>query len=244
MSSTINIYPDEEALIRHATDEIAGLINQTLAERDICTFVLSGGSTPKALYTKLSSAPYHHTIPWHKVHFFWGDERCVPPDHQDSNYRMAKESLLDHIELPPENIHRMPGEKSPDLAANEYEQVVRKYVPGGSGMPRFDITLLGIGDDGHTASLFPDTPVVKEQKKLVTSVYVPALASWRITLTFPVINNSKSVLFLVKGASKAKIIGQVLNENSPENRYPVQKINPTDGKTVWFIDKEAAAKLE
>ena len=244
MTSIINIYPDEETLVEQSADKISGLIHQTLTEQEICTFVLSGGSTPEALYSKLSSVPYNHTIQWGKVHFFWGDERCVPPGHADSNYRMAKESLLDHIELPPENIHRISGEISPGTAAEEYEQAVRKYVPDGNGLPRFDITLLGIGDDGHTASLFPDTPVLKEQKKLVASVHVPALASWRITLTYPVINNSKSILFLVKGASKAKIIGQVLSGSNPDNRYPVQNINPQDGQVIWFLDKEAAAKLE
>ncbi len=244
MSSIIKILPDEETLIRQSADEVTGLINQTLAEKDICTFVLSGGSTPKALYSKLASAPYRKTVRWEKVHLFWGDERCVPPDHQDSNYRMVKESLLDHIDLPPENIHRISGEKPPDVAAQEYEQEVRKYVSGACGIPRFDITLSGIGDDGHTASLFPGTPVLKEQKKLVASVYVPGLKSWRITLTFPVINNSKVILFLVKGSSKARIMSQVLNGNSSGNRYPVQKINPTDGKKIWFLDKKAAAMLE
>ena len=244
MSSIIKISPDEETLIRQSADEITGLINQALAEKDICTFVLSGGSTPKALYSKLASAPYHQAVRWEKVHLFWGDERCVPPDHQQSNYRMVKEALLDHIDLPPENIHRIPGEKPPDIAAQEYEQEVRKFVPDAGGIPRFDITLSGIGDDGHTASLFPGTPVLEEQKKLVASVYVPDLKSWRITLTFPVINNSKAILFLVKGASKAWIIGQVLNRESSGNRYPVQKINPKDGKKIWFLDKEAAAMLE
>lgn len=202
------------------------------------SLVLSGGSTPRALYELLTETD---EIDWLKVHIFWGDERCVPPDHADSNYRMAREALLDHVPLPHANIHRIRAEQDPEQAAESYEDELRHYL-GPDG--RFDLVLLGMGDDGHTASLFPETAALDETERLVLANNVPQLETWRITLTAPLINRARNVAFLVAGENKAAPLREVLHGPRQPHRYPAQMIAPENGRLVWFVDQAAAANLE
>lgn len=210
------------------------------------TFVLSGGSTPKLLYEMLGSSPYKEKLPWPYIYLFWGDERCVPKDHEHSNYRMVETLLLSKIDMPPENIFRMEGEHAePTIAAAEYEQKIADFFAAkGKGgdiipavaCPEFDFVLLGMGKDGHTASLFPNDPVLIEENKWVASVaqsptepYLP-----RITLTLPVINHGKIVTFIAVGDEKQKLLHEFqTNYDLANKKYPAAKINPT-GKLIWF----------
>jgi 6-phosphogluconolactonase len=205
---------------------------------------LSGGSTPKALYSLLATPGFADRIPWPKVHLFWGDERCVPPDHAESNYRMVRESLLSKINFPPENVHRMAGEKEPKLAAAEYDNELKTFFQLSEGEPpRFDLILLGLGEDGHTASLFPGSEALKETKLLVTANFVGQLNTARLTLTLPVLNNAGNVCFLVAGASKAAIVKEVLGTDSATGKLPAQRVRPVRGALTWFITRDAAAAL-
>jgi len=201
---------------------------------------LSGGSTPKALYSLLAAPPYVDQVPWNIVHLFWGDERCVPPDHQDSNYRMTKEAMLTKVPLAENQIHRIEAELEPDVAASKYSQVLESFF---GGVPRFDLVLLGMGDDGHTASLFPGTKALHDNDHLVVANYVEKFKTHRITLTAKVINNAARVNFLIVGDSKTKVLKEVLEGNREPDRLPSQLIQPTDGKLLWLVDRAAAANL-
>ena len=202
------------------------------------TVALSGGSTPRVLYELLSDPrePFRDQIAWDKTHFFFSDERHVPPDHPDSNYRMVNEAMFSRVPVPPENIHRIPAENpNADAAANNYETDLRKFF--GEAIPSFDLLLLGLGEDGHTASLFPH---FKPTAGLVAAQWVEKFNSYRITMTLPVLNNAKSIVFLVTGASKAEILREVISANKKPDFYPAQAISPTNGAVSWFIDKAAA----
>ncbi len=242
MKPDIKISPDKNKLIQESAAYITGLIQDSLKVKDKCTFVLAGGSTPKDLYETLASEKYRAVIDWSKVHVFWGDERCVPSDHLDSNYRMAKEALIDHIDISPENVIRIPAEKEPAEAAREYEETIKRFFGGTSQFPVFDIILLGIGEDGHTASLFPGTDALEEKKRWVTEVYVPKLDTYRVTLTFPVINNGMNVIFLVAGLSKAEIVRNILNKEGLN--YPAAYVEPVNGKLVYLIDEAVGAGIK
>jgi 6-phosphogluconolactonase len=209
------------------------------------TVALSGGSTPRALYALLASDQFRSQVPWPQGHFFWGDERCVPPDHFESNYRMAREALLDAVPIPTQNIHRMPGEYVDHTrAATEYEQTLKTFfeVPAGKA-PRFDLILLGMGDDGHTASLFPGTAALTERERWVTDNYVEKLATHRLTLTVPVINHAANVVFLISGESKASVLRKVLEGEYQPQRLPSQFIRPEGGTLMFFVDQAAAKEL-
>lgn len=201
---------------------------------------LSGGSTPKALYALLATKP---GIPWDKVCFFWGDERHVPPDDPDSNYRMVNESLLSKIQVPPENIFRIHAEeKDAATAAQQYEQTTKDFFHLSPGQfPRFDLILLGTGPDGHTASLFPGTAALNETQRLVVANWVPKFNTERLTFTYPVLNAAACVTFLASGPDKASILQEIL-ENSAAG-LPSQKVRPTNGKLIWLLDEAAASKL-
>lgn len=230
------------ALQRAAANAIAKHLNEARAVRGIATLVLSGGSTPKAIYQLLGAEPLRSQLDWNNIHLFWGDERCVPPTHAESNYRMTNRALLEKIEIPDKNIHRIPGEREPRAAAESYEQEIRNFFTlNANELPQFDVTLLGMGDDGHTASLFPDTTILNETNRLVAEVFVPKFNAHRISMTFPVLNNSRTILFLVSGASKAGILREVL-EGEP-TRFPVQRVQPANGTLHWFVDATAAALL-
>lgn len=202
---------------------------------------LSGGSTPRVLYELLSDPrePFRDQIAWDKTHFFFSDERHVPPDHAESNYRMVNEAMFSRVPVPPENIHRIPAENPvAEDAAKAYETDLRKSF--GEAIPAFDLLLLGLGEDGHTASLFPHSPALKETERYVVAPWVEKFNAYRITMTLPVLNNGKSVVFLVTGASKAEVLREVIKTDKNPDLYPAQAISPTNGAVSWFIDKAAA----
>ena len=237
----IVIVPDPQELAREAAQRFAGLVGDAAASRGRFSVALSGGSTPEALYRLLAEEPYREQIPWDKVHLFWGDERCVPPDDPGSNYWLASDVLLGQVPIPAGNIHRVPGELEPDAAARAYERDLNDYFCG--PRTRFDLVLLGIGSDGHTASLFPGSTSLWETKHLVLAVeahYENRPAS-RVTLTLPAINSARHVWFLVTGSAKAGIVQAVL-KGGGEN-LPAQQICPTAGVLTWLLDAGAAGKL-
>jgi len=231
-------------LNRKAAEEFVGLGGAANARRGRFTVALSGGSTPKALYTLLASAEYRNRLDWSRVHLFWGDERCVPPDHPESNFRMVQESLLSKVETPPENIHRMAGEKNPQAAAAEYENELRRvFSSSQAAAPRFDLIYLGLGEDGHTASLFPRSAALSEKQRWVAVAYVERLKTHRLSLTLPVINAAAQITFLVAGESKRAIVKQLLGAGGDPSNFPAAKVSPTDGKLTWLITEDAAADL-
>ncbi|MCA0452940.1 MAG: 6-phosphogluconolactonase [Chloroflexi bacterium] len=236
----IRIAQDTTALAEMAAETIQTLADDAIQARGSFTIALSGGSTPKALFILLASQ-YHDTIDWNRVFIFWGDERCVPPDHADSNYRMARETLLDHVNLPTDNVFRLKGELPPPEAAEDYERVLHSFF--GDELPRLDLILLGMGDDGHTASLFPHTEALKETQRWVVPNYVSAKETWRLTLTALVINNAANVMFLVAGTEKAERLKQVLQGAYQPETLPSQLVKPTNGNLIWGVDQTAAALL-
>jgi len=223
----IEIFANAQELARGAAEYFVARSGEAVAQKGFFTVALSGGSTPKALYQLLVDLD----VPWSRIHFFWSDERHVPPDHPDSNYRMAYEAMLSRVPVPEGNIHRIRGE-NPDAAeaAREYEQTL---------LP-LDLILLGLGTDGHTASIFPGSEVLHETKRLVAAPWVEKLNTYRITMTLPLINNSAAVLFLISGAEKAGIVKEVLE--GPK-QYPAQFVQPTHGRLLWMLDKDAASRL-
>lgn len=208
--------------------------------------VLSGGSTPQALYHLLASPEYARRIPWEQTHVFWGDERCVPLDHPDSNYRLAYDTLLSHIPLPADHIHRIPAEKEPMEAAAQYETHLLAHLRAGipGHLRLFDLTLLGLGSDGHSASLFPHTPALQETGRLAVANFVPSHNQWRVTLTAPAINFlSDRIVFLVSGASKAAALNRVLYGSRDPAALPAQMIQPISRRLLWLVDAQAASEL-
>jgi 6-phosphogluconolactonase len=233
-----------QELFQVAADEVIRAANDAVRERGRFTIALAGGSTPRNLYT-LIAANAGSSLPWSKVFFFWGDERHVPPADPESNYRMAEETLLSKIPVPPANIFRIPAE-NPDASAvaESYEQTLRKFFALAPGeFPRFDFILLGMGPDGHTASLFPETAALQEKTRLVVANSVEKLHTSRITLTLPVLNAARCVAFLVSGADKAVMLHEVLEGQAPGERYPSKLVRPSDGKLIWFVDRAAASQL-
>jgi 6-phosphogluconolactonase len=231
-------------LFQAAAEEVIRAATDAVAERGRFTIALSGGSTPKNLYT-LIAANASASLPWAQMFFFWGDERHVPPDDPDSNYRMAKEALLSKVPTPPANIFPIPAE-NPDAsaAAETYEQTLRKFFSLAPGeFPRFDLILLGMGPDGHTASLFPETEALQEKSRLVVANWVEKMKTSRITFTLPVLNAARCVAFLVSGTDKAAVLHEVLESNAPSEKYPSKLVQPGEGKLIWFVDRAAASEL-
>ena len=225
-------------LSRKSAERFIQLARELVEASGRMTVAFSGGSTPKHLYSLLASPDYKNRIPWNNVELFWGDERCVPPDHSESNFRMAQEALLSKIKIPHENIHRMRGEQEPQAAAAEYEKELQKiFGLNSEALPRFDLILLGIGEDGHTASLFPDSEALNETKHLVLAPLVGQLTSYRLTLSLPVLNNAANVWFLVAGRSKAGAVKQAFGSSSD---LPAARVQPVNGKLIWFITRDAA----
>jgi 6-phosphogluconolactonase len=231
-----------DTLAREAAQHFPDLAREAADSRGRFSVALSGGSAPAALYGLLAQDPFRAQIPWAQVHLFWGDERCVPPDHPDSNYRLAYETLIRHVPIPSANVYRIRGEIEPDLAARAYERTLQDFFCG--PRTRFDLVLLGLGDDGHTASLFPGSEALHERERLVAAVE----ASYedrpvhRVTLTLPALNTARQVLFLVTGSAKAGIVQVVLE--GPAGHLPTQQIRPTAGQAVWMLDREAASQLK
>ncbi len=240
------VEPDADALARRAAHYFVEMTGEAVAGRGRVRIAISGGSTPKAAFRLLADAnqPFRARMPWESLDIYWVDERCVPPDAAESNYRMTREALLDHVPLRPEQIHRMEGELEPELAANRYESELRNsFRLEGAESPRFDLIALGMGDDGHTASLFPHTQAIHELTRLVTANHVPQKDTWRITLTWPVIDHASSVFFLIAGEDKAAVLKEVLMGPHDPERLPSQLIWPASGILTLILDKAAAAQL-
>jgi len=245
-ATTPLLFPDADTLARAAAIQLLELSQAAVAERGIFTLALSGGSTPKKLYALLAKDPAFAAFPWAKTHLYFGDERHVPPDHADSNYRMVKESLLGSGLVPADNVHRVIAElDNASQAAAEYEAAMRRDFTDEArlldGFPRFDVVLLGMGPDGHTASLFPGSAGLEEKTKWVISNWVEKFKTDRITFTFPALDAARVVLLLIAGADKAPMIRQVLGD--ARGTYPVERVQPADGVKVWMLDHAAAAEL-
>ena len=242
----ITRFPSPAQVSQAAAEALIRIAGDAVAKRGRFTVVLSGGSTPRRLYETLAATPYSDQVVWGKVEFFWGDERAVPPDHSDSNYRMAHEALLGRIDIADTQVHRMPAErKDREDAAWDYQvEIARVFGVDPNGEPpRLDLVLLGMGADGHTASLFPYTEGLKEETRWVVSNYAPNLDSYRLTMTPPILNRTAHVIFLVVGADKAKTLAQVLEGSIDTNRLPAQLIKPEEGELTWLIDEPAASAL-
>ncbi len=241
-SVQVRVFQDREAMSRAAAKFFAERAQEHSSTHGRFTVALSGGSTPKLLYTLLGSPPYSDSLPWQQLHFFWVDERCVSPDHPESNYKLAFDAFLSRISIPGPNIHRMRGEDYPAVAAQAYEEELRRFF-GGPGVPVFDLIILGAGEDGHTASLFPGSEALREKARFVVPVMLPSPKINRITLTLPVLNHSAKVVVLVTGRAKAGVVREILEGGAPQ-RYPAGLVRPENGDVVWFIDRDAAAGLK
>jgi 6-phosphogluconolactonase len=233
-----------QELFAAAAEEVVRTANEAVAKRGRFSIALSGGSTPKNLYNLLATNA-RTALPWDRMFFFWGDERHVPPNDPDSNYRMADEIMLSKIPVAAGNVFRIKAENADAAAVAEaYEQTLRKFFALEPGQfPRFDLILLGMGPDGHTASLFPGTAALQERSRLVVANWVEKMKTHRITLTLPVLNAAHCVAFLVSGTDKATVLRAVLEENVPAEQYPSRLVRPSDGKLIWLIDRAAASQL-
>lgn len=232
--------------ISHDPDLVAQNVAAAMAEmiqRDVpFHLALSGGSTPRRLFEYLAKH-YRDSIPWGSVHLWWGDERCVPPRHEDSNYRMTKESLLSGVIIPPDNVHRILGENPPAQEAERYAMEMRKYMPMEAGLPKFDLIMLGLGEDGHTASIFPHQMELIDTDAWTAVAAHPDSGQQRISLTGRVINQAEAVFFLVTGAGKAERVVEILEDHEGSERYPARHIHPASNNFTWYLDRAAATKL-
>jgi 6-phosphogluconolactonase len=231
-------------LFEAAAEEVVQAAKEAVAERGRFTIALSGGSTPRNLYNLLATNA-KNILPWDRMFFFWGDERHVPPTDPESNYRMAEETMLSKIPVAAGNIFRIPAE-NPDVAAvaNAYEKTLQKFFALEPGQfPNFDLILLGMGPDGHTASLFPGTEALKEKSRLVVANWVEKFKTHRITFTLPVLNAARQVAFLISGTDKADALRAVLESDAPGEQYPSKLVRPDDGKLIWLVDRAAASGL-
>lgn len=263
-SLEVVIFSDPADVAKEAAQRFVACAAQAIRAQGRFTVALAGGSTPVALYALLSQPSYREQIPWKRTLIFFGDERCVPPDHPWSNYRMAREALLDHIPVPAENVYRMAGELPPETAAAGYATSLRRvFHLRGAARPRFDLILLGMGEDGHTASLFPDMFALQERRRLVVATPLPEYVKppvARITLTLPVLNAARQVMFLVTGAGKAEMVRMILGERLIEplckdrvhrgsrdtdpQAFPAGRVQPIHGRLTWLLDRAAAVSLE
>ena len=227
----IDTFSNPSELARSAAEHFIARTNEAIDRKGFATVALSGGSTPKSLYELLADESFRDRVQWSKIHFFWSDERHVPPDHPESNYRMAHEAMLSHINIPPNNIHRVQSE-NPDAsaAASEYQQTIAQVTK--QSLPELDLILLGLGPDGHTASIFPGSEVLHETERLVSAPWVEKFKSYRITMTLPLINNGASIVFLVSGAEKSQIVKEVLEGSK---KYPAQYVQPVHGELLWLL---------
>lgn len=231
---------DVSQTLEFCVDQFVSLAEESIKARGAFFVALSGGSTPKSLYQLLASPKYKNKVDWSKVHLFWSDERCVPPDHPDSNYHMAMSAGFSTLPLNKDNIHRMPADAEDlEAAATAYEALIERVVHGAE----FDLTMLGMGDDGHTASLFPKTHGLHSMKRLVVANFVPSKEIWRMTFTFNLINSSKAIDIYVVGKSKAAMLKNVLTSPYSPDDLPIQKVGTRRHKALFIVDSEAAAGL-
>lgn len=236
MKAEQKILSDATKLIEAAAEQFVASARAAIAKRGVFFVALAGGSTPKGLYEKLTTSPYLEQIDWARVHLFFGDERCVPATHDDSNFKMARIAMIDHVPIPAENVHRMPTETG-DAAevAVRYAETMQQVMEGAS----FDLVLLGLGPDGHIASLFPETPALDVTDTLTTSLYVEKFDSWRVTITYPVINAAKQVIVFISGEAKADIVRDITSD--AVQGLPVQRLAPQNAY-YWFMDTAAAGQ--
>ncbi len=241
----VRVYPTPAALSDAAANYIARIGAQSQTHHGHFSIALSGGKTPRLTYEALAAADYGREVDWTKTHFFWGDERCVPMTHPDSNVHMAKQALLNFLPTPIPNIHRIQGESEPAQAAENYDALLRDFFTRrlNQKQARFDLVILGLGADAHTASLFPNSPALRESERWAVAQYVEKLESWRVTLTPVALNAARHVLFIVTGEDKAEALHHVLKEERRPSLYPAQIIQPHDGDVMWMIDQAAARLL-
>jgi 6-phosphogluconolactonase len=237
----ISVYPDLEALSRAAADLFAERAAQAVADHGRCSILLAGGETPRRTYELLAEEPLRDQVPWGSVHVFWGDERSVPPDDSRSNAGMVHQALLNLVPIPAGQVYPIPGDRDPRQAADEYEDLLRRFFAGVA--PRFDLVLLGLGDDGHTASLFPDLPVLEERQRWASATRRPGEEIGRVTLTPPLINQADLVVFLVAGEDKATVLREVLEDHPDPRSRPARMIMPEQGELRWMVDQSAARLL-
>jgi 6-phosphogluconolactonase len=240
------VLPTPAATARAAAQLFSDVASKAAADRGIARIAISGGTTPKSMFGLLAdpAEPFLKHVPWDRIELYWVDERCVPPDNAESNYRMTKEALLSKVPLAAERVHRMEGELDPEIAAARYESVIRNtFRLEGAETPTFDLVLLGMGDDGHTASLFPHTNALDDMSHIVVPNRVPQKDTWRITLTWPVINQGREVAFLIEGEEKTQVLHDVFLGPYQPDTYPSQIIRPASGRLTLLLDRAAAAKL-
>jgi len=241
----VRTVPTRAALSAAAAEYFVETAAEAVRMHGRFTVALSGGATPNNVYALLATKPFRSRVSWPAVHVFWGDERCVPPDDPRSNYRAGYEMLLSHVPIPSANVHRMRGEIDPPDGAAQYEAELRTHFATSTGAPRFaprerfDLTLLGVGLDGHTASLFPDGTAINERTRWVSPDYARSASTWRLTLTLPVINASARVLFLLSGEEKRPIARRILNASNDGAPLPAQRVDPVEGEMVWLVDTAA-----
>ena len=240
LTPELRVLPDPVAVAAAAADRMAETIRESVRRSGSASIALSGGRTPRLLYERLAAA-HAGTVPWRQVHVWWGDERFVPEDDADTNYRMARETLLDRVAIPPDQIHPISTSPAdPEAAARAYERTLEQTF--GRGLPRFDLLLLGIGGDGHTASLFPRSPALSETTRRVVVTLAPTAPTTRLTMTFPVLNNASSVQFVVTGAEKASVLRRVLEGGCAPVDCPAAGVRPSSGEVVWWLDQAVYAR--
>ena len=239
----VRVYPGYEALSRAAAKLFVRLANEAIRDRGRFSVVLSGGRTPQRAYELLAGPPFNFQVDWGRVYVFWGDERCVPPEDPRNNAAMVREKLLDHVPAPPEHVHPIVCADSANDAARNYESLLRSFFEGGP--PSFDLIFLGLGFDGHTASLFPGTPAQWERNRWVTEIYSEKEAIHRVTLTVPILNQASVLAFIVSGASKAEVLREVMTRQPEPERFPARLITPEcGGKLYWLVDTDSASLLK
>ena len=241
---TYEVWPTAAEMAKASAEKFAETVEAAVAKRGVARLAISGGSTPQATFKLLAAEPFVSRIPWDKLQLFWVDERCVGPYSPESNYGVARDLLLSKVPIPAENVFRMEGELDPEVAASRYESTLRNVMKlEGAETPAFDMVTLGMGPDGHTASLFPNTEGLNELGRLVIANHVPQKDVWRVSLTWPVINHESEVVFEVEGPGKTDVLAEVLTGPRDPDRLPSQLIRPANGKLLFLLDEAAAAKL-
>jgi 6-phosphogluconolactonase len=241
-SFEIRVLPDPSEVARAAALETAHAASDAVSNRGIFRLALSGGTTPRRFFETLTAPPFRGRVDWNRTRFFFVDERCVPPDHERSNFRLAKELLFDPLGVPEDRVFRMRGEEDPERAAREYEEILAKEF-GANAPPRFDFVLLGLGNDGHTASLFPGTTAILEDRRCVAANWVGKLGEWRLTLTLPVLNAARRAVFLVTGEEKRDVVSAVAERKGGSSALPASRVQLERGSLIWILDEAAAAEL-
>ena len=241
---TYQVWPTVAEMALASARMFAQVVEQAVTKRGVARVAISGGTTPQTTFKLLAATPFAETIPWDRLQLFWVDERCVAPEHPESNYGVCRELLLSKVPIPAANVFRMEGELEPEVAASRYESTLRNAMKlEGAETPAFDLVTLGMGPDGHTASLFPHTEGLNEMGRLVIANHVPQKEVWRISLTWPVINHAAEVAFEVEGPSKTDVLAEVLTGPRDPERLPSQLIRPANGRLLFLLDEAAAAKL-